>query len=122
MTKVLNKGIAEIQYNSLNLPKQMDIKSPVAEARNEYTYSAGGQKLKVVQKWNPNYSTTPVIGSGINTTALTQSKTTDYVGNKIYENGTLKRILIDGGYIEGNVYHYYLTDHKGISPPVHTFL
>ena len=113
MTKVLNKGITEIQYNSLNLPKQMDIKSPVAEARNEYTYSAGGQKLKVVQKWNPNYSTTPVIGSGINTTALTQSKTTDYVGNKIYENRTLKRILIDGGYIEGNVYHYYLTDHLG---------
>ena len=113
MTKDLNKGITEIQYNSLNLPRQMDIKSPVAEARNEYTYSAGGQKLKVVQKWNPNYSTTPVIGSAINTTALTQSKTTDYVGNKIYENGTLKRILIDGGYIEGNVYHYYLTDHLG---------
>ena len=113
MNKDLNKGITEIQYNSLNLPRQMDIKSPVAEARNEYTYSAGGQKLKVVQKWNPNYSTTPVIGSAINTAALTQSKTTDYVGNKIYENGSLKRILIDGGYIEGNVYHYYLTDHLG---------
>ncbi|MFQ9317616.1 RHS repeat domain-containing protein [Dysgonomonas mossii] len=113
MNKDLNKGITEIQYNSLNLPKQMDIKSPVAEARNEYTYLAGGQKLKVVQKWNPNYSTTPVVGSAINATALTQSKTTDYVGNKMYENGTLKRILIDGGYIEGNVYHYYLTDHLG---------
>ena len=113
MNKDLNKGITEIQYNSLNLPRQMDIKSPVAEARNEYTYSAGGQKLKVVQKWNPNYSTTPVIGSAINTTALTQSKTTDYVGNKIYENGTLKRILINGGYIEGGVYYYYLTDHLG---------
>ncbi len=113
MNKDLNKGITEIQYNSLNLPRQMDIKSPVAEARNEYTYSAGGQKLKVVQKWNPNYSTTPVIGSAINTAALTQTKTTDYVGNKIYENGTLKRILVDGGYIEGGVYHYYLTDHLG---------
>ncbi len=113
MNKDLNKGITEIQYNSLNLPRQMDIKSPVAEARNEYTYSAGGQKLKVVQKWNPNYSTTPVIGSAINTAALTQTKTTDYVDNKIYENGTLKRILIDGGYIEGGVYHYYLTDHLG---------
>jgi len=31
-------------------------KSPVAEARNEYTYSASGQKLKVVQKWNPSFS------------------------------------------------------------------
>jgi len=60
----------------------MDIKSPVAEARNEYTYAASGQKLRVVQKWNPNYSTAPVIGSAINVSSLTQSKTTDYIGNK----------------------------------------
>jgi RHS repeat-associated protein len=91
----------------------MDIKSPVAEARNEYTYSAGGQKLKVVQKWNPSYSTAPVVGSAINTAALTMTKTTDYVGNIIYENSALKRILVDGGYIEGGVYHYYLDDHLG---------
>jgi len=38
-------------------------KSPVAEARNEYTYSAAGVKLKAVQKWNPNFSTAPAIGS-----------------------------------------------------------
>jgi RHS repeat-associated protein len=69
--------------------------------------------LKVVQKWNPDYSTTPVIGSAINIGSLTMSKTTDYIGNIIYENGTLKRILIDGGYIEGGVYHYYLSDHLG---------
>jgi RHS repeat-associated protein len=113
MNKDLNKGITGIQYNSLNLPRMMDIKSPVAEARNEYTYSAGGQKLKVVQKWNPDYSTAPVIGSAINTAALTMTKTTDYIGNIIYENNALKRILVDGGYIEGGVYHYYLTDHLG---------
>ena len=113
MTKDLNKGISDIQYNSLNLPRQMDIKSPVAEARNEYTYSAGGKKLKVVQKWNPNFSTAPIIGSGINVGSLSMTKTTDYVGNKVYENGSLKRILIDGGYIEGNTYYFYLTDHLG---------
>ena len=113
MNKDLNKGISDIQYNSLNLPRMMDIKSPVAEARNEYTYSASGQKLRVVQKWNPNYSTAPVIGSGINTAALTMTKTTDYVGNIIYENGNLKRILVDGGYYEGGIYYYYLADHLG---------
>ena len=91
----------------------MDIKSSVAEARNEYTYSASGQKLKVVQKWNSSYSTSPVIGSAVNTTALNMNKTTDYVGNKIYENNALKRILVDGGYIEGGVYYFYLTDHLG---------
>ncbi|MFV0327398.1 MAG: RHS repeat-associated core domain-containing protein, partial [Bacteroides xylanisolvens] len=81
--------------------------------QSQYTYIASGHKLKVVQKWNPNYSTTPVIGSGINTTLLTQTKTTDYVGNIIYENGSLKRILVDGGYYEGGIYHYYLADHLG---------
>jgi hypothetical protein len=25
-------------------------------------------------------------------------RTTDYIGNKVYENNALKRILIDGGY------------------------
>ncbi|MBQ8672443.1 MAG: RHS repeat-associated core domain-containing protein, partial [Bacteroides sp.] len=29
------------------------------------------------------------------------------------ENGSLKRILFDGGYIEGGVYHFYLTDYLG---------
>jgi RHS repeat-associated protein len=43
----------------------------------------------------------------------TEVKTTDYVGNKVYENGALKRILVDGGYIENGVYHYYVTDHLG---------
>ncbi|MCL1934034.1 MAG: DUF6443 domain-containing protein [Candidatus Azobacteroides sp.] len=113
LTKDMNKGISDIQYNLLNLPRLMDIKNPVAEARNEYTYSATGQKLKVVQKWNPNYATAPVVGSAINTSSLTSSKTTEYAGNMIYENGTLKRILIDGGYIEGGAYYYYLTDHQG---------
>ena len=113
MNKDLNKGITDIQYNSLNLPRLLDIKSPVAEGRNEYTYTASGVKLKSVQKWNPNFFTAPVIGSGINTTSLTQAKTTDYIGNIIYENNALKRILVDGGYYEGGVYYYYLADHLG---------
>ena len=35
------------------------------------------------------------------------------VGNKIYENNTLKRILIDGGYYESGNYYFYITDHLG---------
>jgi len=53
------------------------------------------------------------VGSAINTGSLTQSKTTEYIGNMIYENGALKRILIDGGYIDGGIYIYYITDHQG---------
>ncbi|MFT4222013.1 MAG: hypothetical protein QM631_03510, partial [Dysgonomonas sp.] len=108
MVKDLNKGISSISYNSLNLPRMVDIKNKTTEERNEYTYSASGQKLKAVQRWNPNYSTTPVIGSTINTAALTQSQTSDYVGNVIYENNTLKRILVDGGYYESGNYYFYI--------------
>jgi RHS repeat-associated protein len=113
MVKDMNKGISAIIYNSLNLPQMVDIKNQNAEGRNEYTYSASGQKLKAVQRWNPNYNTAPVIGSGINVSSLTMSATTDYVGNIIYENNTLKRILVDGGYNEGGNYYFYITDHLG---------
>jgi len=101
------QGSTSFLHKSLNVSQLMDIKSPVAEARNEYTYSAGGQKLKVVQNWNPSYSKTPVIGSAITTRSLTQTKTTDYVGNMIYENNALKRIIVNGGYIEIADNRYY---------------
>ncbi len=118
LIKDLCKGISDISYNLLSLPEQMDIKSPVAEARNTYTYTADGKKLRVVQKWNSNYSTAPTIGSAINVSSLNNTKTTEYVGNMIYEgtgsNATaLKRILVDGGYIEGGVYYFYFRDHLG---------
>lgn len=113
MIQDLNKGISSIQYNSLNLPQLTDIKSSAGEARNEYTYAASGRKLKVVQKWNPNYNISPIVGSAVTVSALTRTKTTDYVGNIIYEDGSLKRILVDGGYIEDGVYYFYLNDHLG---------
>lgn len=41
----------------------------------------------------------------------------DYIGNLIYENGTLKKILFDGGYVDmtgsAPAYRFYLTDHLG---------
>jgi len=113
MTKDMNKGISSITYNSLNLPRIVDIKNKTTEGRNEYIYSASGQKLRAVQKWNPEYSTTPIIGSTINPAALTQTHTTDYVGNIIYENNVLKRILVEGGYNEGGNYYFYMQDHLG---------
>ena len=54
-----------------------------------------------------------VMATAAFATQMTNTNTTDYVGNKIYENNQLKRILVDGGYIEDNQYHFYLTDHLG---------
>jgi RHS repeat-associated protein len=56
---------------------------------------------------------TPIFGSTSGDANLNLVKTTDYVGNRIYENGSLKRVLFDGGYIEGGVFYYYITDHLG---------
>ncbi|MDH6310679.1 RHS repeat-associated protein [Dysgonomonas sp. PFB1-18] len=70
-------------------------------------------KLKVKHTYNPNFSTAPVIGSDVTLSLLTQVKETDYVGNKIYENGKLKRILVDGGYWEDGKYYFFRHDHLG---------
>ena len=85
--KDLNKNITDISYNSLHLPGSITVNG----ATHTYVYAADGRKLRVVE-------------GGV---------TRDYVGNLIYENGSLKRILFDGGYIEGGVYHFYLTDYLG---------
>ncbi|MFC4676660.1 RHS repeat-associated core domain-containing protein, partial [Dysgonomonas termitidis] len=120
MNKDLNKGISDIQYNSLNLPQVMIINSPTAKAKNYYTYSASGVKLRTEQRYDPNYTVTPSNATNPTNDGLADYKNTDYVGNIVYE--TVKsgstitnrsRILVDGGYYEGGVYYYYVTDHLG---------
>jgi RHS repeat-associated protein len=117
MIKDMNKGISSMTYNILNLPRKMDIKSPVAEAHNEYIYSASGRKLKVIQQWKvpvPTQSADPDIKIDI-LPPPPQAKTIDYVGNKIYEDGVLKMMLTDNGYFDclENKYYFYIRDHLG---------
>jgi len=112
MNKDTHKGILGIAYNSLNLPTELAIKNINTSGKTYYTYSASGVKLRVVHKDAKNLTYTPVMGTSGDSN-LETSKTTDYVGNIIYENGGLKKVLVDGGYIENNKYHYYLKDHLG---------
>ncbi len=92
LTKDLNKNIVDIEYNILNLPNRIEFGD---NSYIEYTYAADGTK-----------SRTKHVINGVTTT-------TDYCGNVIYENGALKRILTEGGYIANGVYHFYLQDHLG---------
>jgi len=103
----LNKGIKDIQYNLLNLPQAINIENPMIRANDKYTYSADGKKLQANYSWELSF------GFGGLYDRVGRFAEIDYIDNMIYENGVLKRILIDGGYIEGGVYHYYLTDHLG---------
>ena len=63
----------------------------------DYEYGADGTKLRTVHK----------TGS----TTLT----TDYCGNAIYENGVLKMLLNEAGYVSfpDKKFHFYLKDHQG---------
>ncbi|WP_125910777.1 RHS repeat domain-containing protein [Bacteroides timonensis] len=94
LTEDLNKNINNIQYNCLNLPGQVTFSD---ESTITYTYDADGVKLRAVHK----------IGG--------TTTTKDYCGNVIYENGTAKCLLTEGGYLSlgDKKYHYYLQDHQG---------
>ena len=94
LTKDLNKKIAGIQYNCLNLPSRIAFEDG---STISYTYAMNGVKLRTVH-----------VIAGVTTT-------TDYCGNVIYENGSAKTLLNEAGYISlnDNKYHYYIQDHQG---------
>ncbi len=96
MNKDSNKGILNIQYNSLNLPSQMSYGS---NGNIVYHYRADGLLYRLMH-----------VGSN----ALPSK----YIcGNVIYENGTAQRLLTDEGYVDLTTttpsYYYYLKDHQG---------
>ena len=111
MTKDLNKQISSIQYNLLNLPHQI--------GTAKYVYSAEGMKLNVGHSISNLTASIPVtiMGTGSVQSTSSYNTGTNYCGNFIYQNSTLKLVLFDGGYItfSGTTpqYHYYLQDHLG---------
>ena len=98
----------------------MIINSPTAKAKNYYTYSASGVKLRTEQRYDPNLNVSPVNTTNPANDGLPDYMNRDYAGNIIYEtakNGSAitnrTRILVDSGYWENNVYYFYVTDHLG---------
>ncbi len=95
LTRDLNKNITSITYNSLNLPHVVTYPGGNTVT---YGYDGAGNKLSVT--YNQGGTTTRM----------------DYVGNKVYNNGTLSMILTGEGYVTPGAtptYHYYLKDHQG---------
>jgi RHS repeat-associated protein len=98
LVRDLNKDIADIHYNVLNLPDTITY----ADGRKiVYVYTASGQK--VCQQ---------VLDAAGATTVRR-----DYTGGLLYENGTLQHLLHEQGRVvwKGGSpeYQYHLTDHLG---------
>ena len=106
LIKDMNKGITNpthpttngILYNFLNLPEQVN---KGTSEKVKYIYDAAGRKLA-----QEVYNTSGVL-----------VKTTDYIGEMVYENNALKliqhpegRVLPDGANWE---YQYFIKDHLG---------
>ena len=98
LVKDLNKKVCKIEYNILNLPTTITFEDGNTIS---YIYDMDGTKRKVIHK-----SASP-----------SSQHVLEYRGNMVYEDNSLKQILVDGGYIsfESNVpvYHFYLDDHLG---------
>lgn len=102
LTSDLNKAVASIAYNHLNVPTVVTVTS---KGTITYTYDAAGNKLKKVTVDN----------------SVVPSKTTTflYVGGSVYRNDTLEFIAMQEGRIRfkpaDNTLHYdyMLKDHLG---------
>lgn len=86
-----------VTYNLLDLPQQETIGSDIVIDRK---YGSDGVKYQEKVTTNNN-----------------STITRDYVGNMIYENGSLKKIIFDDGYADmtgsSPAYRFFLTDHLG---------
>lgn len=123
MTRDLNKGIAAIEYNELDLPCRVSYTDGHVA---EYTWTADGRKLRVIYKLNAAaVAVTGVMrssaivswGNGNDSTialpAAATLMTRDYCGSYIYLGDTIERVHNDYGYQSGGCYHYYVRDYRG---------
>ena len=107
------RSISSITYNPLNLPQSVTIDDTpsgmISSLRDKkyinYTYDASGVKHRVIHS-----STKPDVSP---TGRLTTADTTDYVGNRVYLNGKLDKVLTPYGYLQGGKFHTWLHDYQG---------
>ena len=107
------RSISSITYNPLNLPQSVTIDDTpsgmISSLRDKkyinYTYDASGVKHRVIHS-----STKPDVSP---TGRLTTADTTHYVGNRVYLNGKLDKVLTPYGYLQGGKFHTWLHDYQG---------
>lgn len=117
-----NKGIAWIQFNSLNLPRKIQFSNG---NKAEYFYDATGVKYKAQWGYAATPQNIPLGATGTEYQSPTGVSRTEYCGNYVYENGNLRRIVTPEGYVATNNnvtevmirntwrHRYLLKDHLG---------
>jgi RHS repeat-associated protein len=117
-----NKGIAWIQFNSLNLPRKIQVGNG---NKAEYFYDATGVKYKAQWGYAATPQNIPLGATGTEYQSPTGVSRTEYCGNYVYENGNLRRIVTPEGYVATNNtvtevmirntwrHRYLLKDHLG---------
>ena len=105
---IVESPFFETQYNQLNLPSYRR-----SSSTEEWTvYSADGQKQAVHHHKPASISS---LFPSLNTPEVNWKF--EYVGNYIFRDGNLSRILTDTGHIDmtgpSPVYQWWLTDHLG---------
>jgi len=106
LTKDLNKAIASITYNHLNLPETITV---TGKGMIRFTYDAIGNKLRKTVTDN--------------TTSPATTTTTDYINGFVYQNDSLQFFPTEEGrvrYVPAHgttaaayVYDYFVKDHLG---------
>lgn len=116
-----NKGIANIAYDNLGYPKEIQFSNG---NKTRYVYLPDGTKLKTTHITAVDGIVVPLS----NTVELADYQiinrdSTEYFGDIIYENGIVRRYIYDGGYVSVAYYspsdvsylsyHHYVKDHLG---------
>lgn len=105
LTKDLNKNIAVIRYNHLNLPDSIVV---TGKGTIRYQYDATGNRMRKIVTDN--------------TVSPAKVTTTDYIGGFVYRNDTMELIGHEEGrirpvYVSGQpvkyYYDYFVKDHLG---------
>ena len=125
MTKDVNKGITNIEYDLLGNPRKVTMTN---NRSIEYVYAADGRKLRTVHsaplaRSLRDTETKAASGKGIAIPVKPRinikKTTTDYINNYVFENNKPVMYRFPGGYYsfdeQGNMdgCHFYVQDYQG---------
>ncbi|HAZ92931.1 MAG TPA: hypothetical protein DCX70_05885, partial [Chitinophagaceae bacterium] len=118
LTQDLNKGIANIVYNQLNLPEFIDL---VEKGTVRYTYTAAGTRLKkqVFNRQTQITITTLYLSGFVYETKQDSANNVLYNNKLLFcgqEEGRIRALydsLSQPGYITGFACDYFIKDHLG---------